>query len=95
MKPLEELLRRVPRLDLEFLDTSCCGMAGSFGYEREHYDVSEACAERILAPAVRAAAPAAVVLAPGFSCRHQIAHFAGREARHPVEFLAERLEAED
>ena len=95
MKPLEALLRRVPRLDLEFLDTSCCGMAGSFGYEREHYDVSEACAERILAPAVRAAAPDAVVLAPGFSCRQQIAHFTGREARHPVEFLAERLESED
>jgi Fe-S oxidoreductase len=91
MKPLESLLGRIPGVDYTVLDTSCCGMAGSFGYEAEHYQVSRACAERILAPAVRAADPAAEVLAPGFSCRLQIEHFTGRAARHPAAFLAELL----
>ena len=63
-------LRLIPRLDVEVLDTGCCGMAGSFGFEREHYDLSVNIANLSLLPAL-AAAPAMVV-APGTSCRHQI-----------------------
>ena len=68
----------------------CCGVAGAFGYEAEHYDVSVAIAEDRLAPAVRAA-PEAVVVAAGTSCREQIEHTTGRTALHPAEALAARL----
>jgi Fe-S oxidoreductase len=62
-------------------------MAGSFGYEREHYDLSMAIGELVLFPAVRAAAADMVIAAPGTSCRHQIADGTGRRALHPVEIL--------
>jgi Fe-S oxidoreductase len=65
----------------------CCGLAGNFGAERGHYDVSVAVAETALLPAVRAAGPDAVVLADGFSCRAQLAHLAGRRALHLAELL--------
>jgi len=65
------------------LDAGCCGMAGSFGYEREHYDLSMQIGGMRLFPAVRAA-PEAVVAATGTSCRQQVAHGTGREALHPV-----------
>jgi Fe-S oxidoreductase len=68
----------------------CCGVAGSFGYEAEHYSVSLAIAEDRLAPAVRAA-PGAVVVAAGTSCREQVEHTTGRRALHPAEALAARL----
>jgi Fe-S oxidoreductase len=66
----------------------CCGLAGNFGAERGHYDVSVAVAETALLPAVRAAGPGAVVLADGFSCRTQLDHLAGRRALHLAELLA-------
>jgi Fe-S oxidoreductase len=66
----------------------CCGLAGNFGAERGHYDVSVAVAETALLPAVRAAGPDAVLLADGFSCRTQLAHLAGRRALHLAELLA-------
>jgi Fe-S oxidoreductase len=69
----------------------CCGLAGNFGFERGHYDVSVACAEERLLPAVRDAAPGAVVLADGFSCRTQIDQLAPARARHLAEVLAEAL----
>jgi Fe-S oxidoreductase len=59
-------------------------MAGSFGYEREHYEISQAVGERKLFPAVRAASAGTMVVAPGFSCRHQLRHFIGIEAIHPA-----------
>jgi FAD/FMN-containing dehydrogenase/Fe-S oxidoreductase len=68
------------------VDSGCCGMAGSFGFEREHYDISVALGNRRLAPAVKAAADAEIV-APGISCRQQIEHLTGRRARHPAEVL--------
>jgi FAD/FMN-containing dehydrogenase/Fe-S oxidoreductase len=86
----EEALRLAPGTHVETLDSGCCGMAGLFGYEREHYDVSMRMAERRLLPAVRSAADAAVV-APGVSCRTQIADGSGRPALHPAEFLAALL----
>ncbi|HUH06200.1 MAG TPA: FAD-linked oxidase C-terminal domain-containing protein, partial [Egibacteraceae bacterium] len=74
-----ELLSRLGA-QIEVLDSGCCGMAGSFGYERGKYDVSVAIAERALIPAVRAAQRDTLILADGFSCRSQIADLAGREA---------------
>ena len=66
-------------------------MAGSFGFEREHYDVSVALGNRRLAPAVKAASADTEVVAPGISCRQQIAHLAGRRAAHPAEALRRAL----
>jgi Fe-S oxidoreductase len=73
------------------VDSGCCGMAGSFGFEKEHYDVSLAIANRRLAPAVRAADPSVEIVASGISCRQQIEHVAGRKAKHPAEALWERV----
>ncbi|TMQ24697.1 MAG: FAD-binding protein [Candidatus Rokuibacteriota bacterium] len=73
------------------VDSGCCGMAGSFGFEREHYEVSVALGNRRLAPAVKAAPPTTEVIAPGISCRQQIQHLAGRRARHPAEALRDAL----
>ena len=81
-------LAMIPQTEVQLIDSGCCGMAGSFGYE--HYELSMAIGERVLFKAVRAAAEAAVI-APGFSCRHQIEHGTGRRAQHPVELLAEHL----
>ncbi len=69
------------------VDSGCCGMAGSFGFEREHYDISISLGNRRLAPAVKAAPADTVVVAPGISCRQQIEHLAGRRAKHPAEVL--------
>jgi Fe-S oxidoreductase len=81
-------LSQVPGAQVKLVDSGCCGMAGSFGYE--HYETSMAIGERVLFPTVRAAASAEIV-APGFSCRHQIQHGTGRTAKHPIQFLAENL----
>jgi FAD/FMN-containing dehydrogenase/Fe-S oxidoreductase len=83
-------LRRIPGLEVKELDSGCCGMAGSFGYERGHYDVSTALARRVLLPAA-AADPQAQLVAPGFSCRSQVHGLAGIEALHPIEVLAAQL----
>lgn len=85
-----DLLAAIPHCEVEALDTSCCGMAGSFGYEKEHYDVSQACGEDQLFPAMRALEPGTVSVAPGFSCRHQIEHFTGVEPETSMTLL-ERL----
>ncbi len=73
------------------IDTTCCGMAGAFGYEAEHYALSERIGELGLLPAVRAAPADALIIAPGTSCREQIAHFTGRAALHPIELIARCL----
>jgi FAD/FMN-containing dehydrogenase/Fe-S oxidoreductase len=87
-------LRLVPGLDVAVLDTGCCGMAGSFGFEREHFDLSAKIAGLSLLPAL-AAAPDALAVAPGTSCRHQIHDLAGRRALHPLEVLAQQLRGAD
>jgi FAD/FMN-containing dehydrogenase/Fe-S oxidoreductase len=84
---LVNLMRKLPEAEVIELDAGCCGMAGSFGYEREHYEISRLVGEQRLFPAVRQAGPSSVVVAPGFSCRLQIQHFAGRRAVHPAELL--------
>jgi FAD/FMN-containing dehydrogenase/Fe-S oxidoreductase len=73
------------------VDSGCCGMAGSFGFEREHYDISVALGNRRLAPTVKATPATTEVVAPGISCRQQIQHLAGRRAKHPAEVLWESL----
>jgi FAD/FMN-containing dehydrogenase/Fe-S oxidoreductase len=73
------------------VDSGCCGMAGSFGFEKEHYDLSITIGNRRLAPAVKAAAPDVEIVAPGISCRQQIEHLTGRKAKHPAEVLWESL----
>ncbi len=71
------------------VDSGCCGMAGSFGFEKEHYDLSVKIGNRRLAPAVKALGTEVEVAAPGISCRQQIEHLAARQAKHPVELLAQ------
>jgi len=75
------------------VDSGCCGMAGSFGFEREHYDLSLKIGSRRLAPAVNAAGGDVEIVAPGISCRQQIDHLAARKAKHPVELLWESIAA--
>src|SRR6267154_841216 len=82
------LLSRVPGLKLEVLDSGCCGMAGAFGYGREHYEVSKAIGARVLIPALEAAPPDTIIVADGFSCRSQIRHFCpSRRPMHLAEVL--------
>jgi FAD/FMN-containing dehydrogenase/Fe-S oxidoreductase len=76
---------------VETIPSGCCGMAGAFGYEAEHYDLSMRIAEDVLLPAVRAAAPADIIAASGTSCRHQIKDGSGRRAKHTAEILYEAL----
>ena len=66
------ILRRIEGLALQVLDAGCCGMAGAFGYDARHYDLSRAIAERALIPAINASGPDTIVIADGFSCRTQI-----------------------
>jgi Fe-S oxidoreductase len=90
MPPVLEVLRLIPGAAPTLIETSCCGMAGSFGYEAEHHAVSMQMAELGLLPAVRAV-PEATVVADGTSCRHQIADGSGRAALHVARVLAEHL----
>ncbi len=85
------LLSRIPEATVVDLDAGCCGMAGSFGYSRQHYDVSEAIANRRLLPAVRAMGAGDVLVAPGTSCRHQVAELGGVEATHPAVLIRSLL----
>jgi Fe-S oxidoreductase len=74
-------------LKVETVESSCCGMAGSFGFEAEHYEVSMKMGEANLLPAVRKASPETLIVADGTSCRHQIEHGAQRQAIHVVRAL--------
>ncbi|MBV8186785.1 MAG: 4Fe-4S dicluster domain-containing protein, partial [Alphaproteobacteria bacterium] len=91
MSAVQEVLSLVPELAVDVVDSSCCGMAGSFGYEAEHYATSMAMAELSLLPAVRQAPADAIVVADGTSCRHQIADGTNRHAIHVAEVLARAL----
>ncbi|HTL32019.1 MAG TPA: FAD-binding and (Fe-S)-binding domain-containing protein [Kofleriaceae bacterium] len=84
----ERELLAAMHVDLEVPDSGCCGLAGSFGYESGHYDISMAIGERVLLPAVRNAAADTLLVADGFSCREQIQQGTGRQAQHVAEVLA-------
>ena len=86
-------LRLVPGLEVESFESTCCGMAGSFGYEAEHYEVSMKIGELGVLPKMRGAAADAILVAAGTSCRHQIAHGTAREALHPARVLDAALGA--
>jgi Fe-S oxidoreductase len=78
-------------LDFTVLDAGCCGMAGAFGFERGHYEVSMKAGERVLLPAVREASDDTFIITNGFSCREQITQTTGRRAWHLAEILQEAL----
>jgi len=91
MGAVERALALVPGLVVETIESSCCGMAGAFGYDAKHYDVSMKMAEASLLPKVRAAEPGTLIVADGTSCRHQIRDGAGREALHVARVLEKAL----
>ena len=96
-KALSSLAPTVKMLELpaghkvQLIPSGCCGMAGSFGYEEEHFQISQQIGELVLFPAVRSAPEDTLVAAPGTSCRHQIKDGTGRTALHPVEILHDAL----
>ncbi len=89
--PAKKALSLLGDVDIQEVDSGCCGMAGSFGYETEHYDISMAMGERALLPAVRAADADCVIVAAGVSCQHQIETGTHRKALHPAQVLANAL----
>ncbi len=91
LNPAVKMLELPAGHEVRLIPSGCCGMAGSFGYEKEHFGVSQQIGELVLFPAVRAAAPDTVICAPGTSCRHQIKDATGRIALHPAEILHEAL----
>jgi len=91
MNAVEKTLSLIPGLDVETVESSCCGMAGAFGYNAKTVDVSKAMAEMDLLPAVREASEKTWIVADGTSCRHQIAEGADRTAQHVVRLLAAAL----
>jgi hypothetical protein len=93
MPALAKVLGLVPDLQVEFIESSCCGMAGSFGMEAEHYDVSMQMGELSLLPTVRAASEETLLVANGTSCRHQIRDGAARESQHLAQVLQRSLQA--
>jgi len=91
LKPVERILGLIPELDVQTIETSCCGMAGAFGYQAETLDVSRAMGEAALLPAVHAAGSDTLIVADGTSCRHQIADGAQRQAEHVARVLQRAL----
>jgi Fe-S oxidoreductase len=91
-RAMHHILDQADGLQYHEPDTGCCGMAGSFGYEKEHYDISRKIADLSLIPEINKLTPDTAVVANGFSCRHQISHFTDRKALHWVECVEfERL----
>ncbi len=93
--PTLEMLAIPENYAVEEIKSGCCGMAGAFGYEKEHYELSMKVGEMVLLPAVRKAEDDTIVVAPGTSCRHQIKDGTGRKAFHPVEVLYDALKNQD
>ena len=91
MEPVKQVLGLPKNYTVELIPSGCCGMAGAFGYEAEHYDLSMQIGELVLLPAVRQAAPDVLISAAGTSCRHQIKDGTGRKAQHPAEILFNAL----
>lgn len=89
--PMMKILSFIEGSQVEEIPSGCCGMAGSFGYEKEHYDLSMKVGELVLFPAVRKAPENTLIVAPGTSCRHQIQDGTGRKALHPAEILYDAL----
>jgi len=88
------LLSLPTNYNVEQIPSGCCGMAGSFGYEKEHYEVSQQIGELVLFPAVRASTSDTIIAATGTSCRHQIADGTDKKAMHPIEILFDALSSD-
>lgn len=88
---LKRIFEGITGIQLDEIASGCCGMAGSFGYEKEHYAISEKIGEQILFPAVRESDKTTPIIANGFSCRHQIEHFTERKAQHWVEVIVDLM----
>ena len=87
MSSVEHALGLIPEMEVELISSSCCGMAGAFGYGKETYSVSRQMAELDVLPAVRSADSDTLIIADGTSCRHQISDFSGRSALHVARLL--------
>ncbi len=92
MTHAESLLRKMG-IDLNSLDSGCCGMAGPFGFDRDKYEIAQAIGESVLLPAVRAASQETLIVSDGFSCREQVYQSTGRRAYHLAEVIQLALEA--
>ncbi|MBN2745774.1 MAG: FAD-binding protein [Bacteroidales bacterium] len=90
--PTKRMLSFPENYSVEEIPSGCCGMAGSFGYEKEHYDLSMKIGEMVLFPAVRSADSQEIISAPGTSCRHQIKDGTGKKALHPIQIMYNALE---
>jgi FAD/FMN-containing dehydrogenase/Fe-S oxidoreductase len=91
MVPTKKMLSLPKGYEVQLIPSGCCGMAGSFGYEKEHYDISMKIGELVLFPTVRQQPNEVIIAAPGTSCRHQIHDGTGKNAQHPIEILFEAL----
>ncbi len=92
--PTQQALTLPEGYQVDEIDSSCCGMAGAFGYETEHYDISMKMGERRLFPEVRDADDQTIIVASGTSCRHQIEDGTGKKALHPAQVLWQAIEIE-
>jgi len=90
-EPTKIMLSLPENYQVEEIKTGCCGMAGSFGFEKEHYDLSMKIGEMILFPEIRKTEDSVIIAAPGTSCRQQINDGTGRKALHPIEILYEAV----
>ena len=88
---MERMLCIPTNYSVEVIPSGCCGMAGSYGYEKRHYEMSKTIANSVLIPAIEKAAADTIIAAPGTSCREQIKHFSSRTALHPIEILYNAL----
>ena len=94
IEPTRKMLSMIPNVEVEVIPSGCCGMAGSFGYEKEHYEVSMQIGELILFPTVRNSDENTIIAAPGTSCRQQIYDGTGRKAYHPIEIVYKMINVE-
>ncbi len=90
-EPTRKILSLPENYEVREVDSSCCGMAGSFGYEKEHYAISRKMAERVLIPEMRSASNDTLIVAPGTSCRHQLQHYDIERVLHPAELLRDAM----
>jgi len=89
--PTKKMLALPVNYEVKEIPSGCCGMAGSFGYEKEHYELSMKVGELVLFPAVRKASAEKIIAAPGTSCRHQIKDGTGKIALHPIQIMFNAL----
>ena len=93
IQPIQQMLELPPTHNVTVIDSSCCGMAGSFGYEKSHYELSMNIGELRLFPTIRDQEGEFTLTASGFSCRHQLEHGTGIGPKHPIEVLSEAISA--